>query len=98
MDVTKLFVSQRELRQPGQIPALVEAIRNGDHVTPIRWSEAEDGTLQVDDGHHRIVAYWLSGRRELERHEYALILTDELRPLRTSRRSPPKSESPGAAR
>jgi hypothetical protein len=80
MDVTKLFVSQRKLRRPGQIPALVEAIRNGDHVNPIRLSEAEDGTVQVDDGHHRIVAYWLGGRRELKGHEYTLILTDRLRP------------------
>jgi hypothetical protein len=80
MDITKLFVSQRKLRQPGQVPALVEAIRNGDYIPPVRLSEAEDGTIQVDDGHHRIVAYWLSGRTKLERHEYTLILTDRPRP------------------
>jgi hypothetical protein len=80
MDITKLFVSQRKLRHPGQIPALVEAIRNGAYISPIRLSEAEDGTVRVDDGHHRIVAYWLAGRRELERHEYTLILTDRPRP------------------
>jgi hypothetical protein len=80
MDITNLFVSQRKLRQPGQIPALVEAIRNGDPVPPIRLSEAEDGTVQVDDGHHRIVAYWLSGRTTLKRHEYTLIQSDRPRP------------------
>ena len=80
MDITKLFVSQRKLRQPGQILALVEAIQNGDYIPPIRLSESEDGTVQVDDGHHRIVAYWLGDRTELERHEYTLILTDRPRP------------------
>jgi hypothetical protein len=80
MDITQLFVSQRKLRTPGQVPALVAAIQQGDGIPPIRLSEAEDGTVQVEDGHHRIVAYWLSGRRRLQRHEYTLILTDRPRP------------------
>jgi hypothetical protein len=80
MDITQLFVSQRKLRQPGQIPVLIEAIQQGDPVPPIRLTEAEDGTIQVDDGHHRIVAYWLCGRTRLQRHEYTLFLTDRPRP------------------
>jgi hypothetical protein len=80
MDINKLFVSQRKLRQPGQVPELVQAIQEGDYVPPIRLSEAEDGTVQVDDGHHRIVAYWLSGRAKLERHEYTLIFAGRARP------------------
>ena len=80
MDITELFVSQRKLRHPGQIPALVQAIRDGDYIPPIRLAEDEDGLIQVDDGHHRIVAYWLSGRTKLERYEYTLILTDRQRP------------------
>ncbi|MBN1431097.1 MAG: ParB N-terminal domain-containing protein [Anaerolineae bacterium] len=79
MDIAILYVSQRKLRQVEQIPALIEAIHNGDYIPPIRISEAEDGTLQVDDGHHRAVAYWLSGRRHLERHEYDLVLTERYR-------------------
>jgi hypothetical protein len=79
MDITTLFVSQRKLRQPEQLPALIQAIRDGDYIPPIRLSEAEDGTIQVDDGHHRIVAYWLSGRTCLKQHEY-VILTDRQRP------------------
>ena len=80
MDISKLFVSQRKLREPGQLPALVAAIQKGEYIPPIRLSEAEDGTIQVDDGHHRIVAYWLSGRTKLERYEYTMILTDRARP------------------
>ena len=79
MEITRLFVSQRKLRQPEQIPALVQAIWNGDYINPIQLSEDEEGTIQVDDGHHRIVAYWLSGRTDLERHEYTLIFSDKPR-------------------
>jgi hypothetical protein len=80
MDITHLFVSQRKLRNPGQVPALVEAILQGDCIPPIRLTEAEDGTIQVDDGHHRLVAYWLSGRTHLRRQEYRLIQADRRRP------------------
>jgi hypothetical protein len=80
MDITQLFVSQRKLRRPEQLPALVSAIQQGDPIPPIRLTEAEDGTVQVDDGHHRVVAYWLSGRTKLARHEFRLTLTDRPRP------------------
>lgn len=80
MDITSLFVSQRNLRRPGQLPALVRAIQNGEEIPPIRLSEADDGTVQVDDGHHRAAAYWLSGRMELEEHEYELLFTARPRP------------------
>jgi hypothetical protein len=87
MDVTKLFVSQRKLRQPEQVASLVAAIREYGHVPPIRLSEAEDGTVQFEDGHHRLVAYWLSGRTRLEPHEYVLVLREPVAaPLRTGRR------------
>ncbi len=79
MDISRLFVSQRKLRRANQIPALVTAIRDGDPILPVRLSEAADGTVQVDDGHHRVMAYWLAGRTRLGRHEYTLVLTDRPR-------------------
>jgi hypothetical protein len=80
MDITSLFVSQRKLRNPAQLAALVRAIRDGDPVPRIRLAEAEDGTLQVDDGHHRLVAYRLAGCTWLERHEYVLVQSNRRRP------------------
>jgi hypothetical protein len=76
MDIAMLFVSQRKLRLPGQVPALVRAVRDGEPIPPVRLAEAEDGTVQVDDGHHRAVACWLAGRSKLERHEYVLVQAD----------------------
>ncbi len=80
MDITQLYVSQRNLRRAAQIPSLITAIRNGEYIPPIRLSEAEDGTIQVDDGHHQVVAYWLCGRTYLAPHEYVVTLTDRPRP------------------
>src|SRR5689334_17152927 len=80
MDIVTLFVSQRKLRRPGQVPALVNAIVAGDPIPPVRLAEAEDGTVQVDDGHHRAVAYWLAGRTGLRRHEYVLVQAGLRRP------------------
>jgi len=79
MVIEDLFVSQTKLRRSAQIPGLISAICHGDIIPPIRLSEAPDGTVQVDDGHHRIVAYWLSGRATLEPYEYLLIQTDRPR-------------------
>lgn len=79
MVIEDLFVSQCVLRRAGQIPTLVFAIHRGDRIPPIRLSEADDGTVQIDDGHHRAVAYWLSGRQTLAPGEYLLIQTDSAR-------------------
>jgi hypothetical protein len=80
MDIASLFVSQRKLRRPGQVPALVRAVRDGEPIPPLRLVEAADGTVQVDDGHHRAAAYWLAGRTRLERHEYTLVQAAQPRP------------------
>jgi hypothetical protein len=80
MDITQLYVTQRKLRQPEQVYAIVESIHNGDYIPPILLSETDDGTVQVDDGHHRVLAYWVAGRTELVKNEYILVLTNRLRP------------------
>lgn len=79
MDLTLLFVTQRKLYRSWQIPGLVRAIQNGDYVPPIRLGECEDGTIQVENGHHRAAAYWLSGRAELQTGEYVLFFRDQPR-------------------
>jgi hypothetical protein len=79
MDIATLFVSQRGLKRQEQLPARVEAILQGVLLEPIRLSEAEDGSVQIDDGHHRVVAYWLCGQTRLEPHQYILMLTDKPR-------------------
>lgn len=79
MHIQKLWVTQRQLRNAGQIPAMVEAIRNGKLLPKIELGRAEDGSIQVEDGHHRLTAYWLSGRKELEPQDFILVEKDRYR-------------------
>lgn len=80
MDLSKLFVSQRKLRSPGQLCALIRSIRDGARVPPILVTEDDDGSMQIEDGHHRATAYLLSGRKKLESHEYVLMPRERRRP------------------
>ncbi len=79
MQIKELFVSQRRLRNVGQLDEMVRAVESGDCLPRIEIWRDELGACQVNDGHHRLVAYWLSGRRTLEKSEYLLVETDSSR-------------------
>lgn len=79
MDITRIWVSQKNLRRAGQIPAMVEALLAGEDLPRITLIRCEDGEVQVQDGHHRLAAIWFSGRTNLERHEYLLLEQDQFR-------------------
>lgn len=80
MELSKLFVSQRKLRAPAQVAGLVACVRHGELLPPILLSEDDDGTVQIEDGHHRATAYLLSGRARLAAHEYLVLPRTRLRP------------------
>lgn len=77
MHLASLYVSQRRLRNPAQVPALIEAVLNGDPIPPIALSEDDDGSIQVEDGHHRVTAFWLAGRQNLHPQDYLLLAISE---------------------
>ena len=80
MDVLSIHVCQRKLRNPGQLRGMVEAIASGDYLPPIMIACDEDGSLSLDDGHHRLAAFWLAGFCELRRQDYLLLPKDRYRP------------------
>lgn len=73
----EIYVTQRKLRNVDQLPQMLEAIANGDLLPQVRLAEFENGSIHIEDGHHRCLSYWLSGRETLDEHEYVLILKDE---------------------
>lgn len=79
MQIERIWVSQRNLRRAGQIPAMIETLKNG-WLPPITLIEGEDGEIQLEDGHHRLTAIYLSGRTHLEKWEYVLVQKDQWRP------------------
>ena len=82
MELSRLFVSQRKLRAPEQLRSLVDSIEDeSTSIPPIVLSEDEhDGSIQIEDGHHRATAYALSGRERLQPHEYVLLPRERRRP------------------
>ena len=80
MEIMQIWMSQRNLRRAAQIPAMVQTLKEGGLLPRIVLCRTEDGLVQVEDGHHRLAAIWLSGRTELERHQYLLLEKDRWRP------------------
>jgi hypothetical protein len=76
LEIAKLKITQRKLNRANQLPGLIEAIEHGDYIIPVLIAHPEDGTLIIEDGHHRIVAYWLCGKQFLEKHECILVEKD----------------------
>ena len=79
MKIKELFVSQRKLRNVAQIKEMIRSVESNECLPRIEIWRDEFGACQVNDGHHRLVAYWLSGRRSLEKSEYLIIETDSTR-------------------
>ena len=76
VNIHKLYVCQRKLRNVEQIPLMLDAIADDELLPPVRLAEFEDGTIHIEDGHHRCTSYWLSGKECLDSHEYELIQKD----------------------
>ncbi len=52
----------------------------GYHLPLVTIACCEDGSYQLEDGHHRLVAYWLSGQVVLQSHQYFLVPKDRWKP------------------
>lgn len=76
LPIKGIFITQRKLNRPEQLPEIMASISLGAAVEPITLSKFEDGSIQVDDGHHRLVAYILCGRSSLNDDEYVLLPRD----------------------
>jgi hypothetical protein len=80
VEILEIWMTQRKLRRSQQIPNMVQTVRNGESLLPIILARSSDGSIRVENGHHRIVAIWLSGRRRLSDSDYVLVESDEWRP------------------
>jgi hypothetical protein len=82
MNLYRVHVTQWRLRNPAQVPALIEAIRDNAMIPPVMLAELEDGTVFIHDGHHRSIAFWLAGKTQLEWGDYILLPVDHPRVMR----------------
>ena len=80
MQLGQICVTHWKLRNPAKVTEMVEAILRGDLLPPVQLLELPDGTVRIQDGHHRCLAYWMSGRTRLcwgeyQKREFITILT-----------------------
>ena len=80
MQISEIMMSQRKLRAVEQLSDFISVLNNGGYLTPITLLRCQDDVIQVDDGHHRLCAIWLSGRRILEYGEYLIVESERNRP------------------
>lgn len=80
MQIKQIWVSQRQLRNVNQVVSMQIAIARGELLPPIAIACCEDGAYQIDDGHHRLVAYWLRGQQSLQPHQYLIIHKERWKP------------------
>lgn len=73
MKISNIFTTQRKLRNPEQLLSMMKA----DYLPPVVLAEFDDGTIQIEDGHHRCVVYWLRGKVELDKSEYILVQKEQ---------------------
>ena len=58
---------------------MIQTLNRGESLPPMALSHCSDGAFQLLNGHHRLVAFWLSGRRTLESTHYRLVPEDHAR-------------------
>jgi len=78
--IHEIYVSQRKLRCVSQISDMILELNTGGFLPPIILNLLEDYSIQVQDGHHRLIAMYISGRKELQPYEYILVEKDQWRP------------------
>lgn len=79
--INSIWVSQRSLKRVSQISSMVEGLRNFIVLPPILLGKTTDGLIRVEDGHHRLAAYWIYGRELVYNTEYVLVETDLEKPI-----------------
>lgn len=76
IDIAKLKTTQHKLNRAHRLPELVERIKDGEDLESVQIACLENGDLLIENGHHRVVAAWLAGKRFLRKHEYLLVDKD----------------------
>jgi hypothetical protein len=80
MNILNILVTQRRLKRLEQVDGIVKSIQNNEYIEPIDILQGVDGTLVCEEGHHRLAAYYLAGKEQLEDFEYNLLYAESYRP------------------
>jgi hypothetical protein len=77
--IKDLWATQKNLKRADQIPHLVDLILDDVCLDKIELHLCEDGEIQINNGHHRVIAMALAGKKELPSDCYCLLESDRVR-------------------
>lgn len=81
--IDRLWFTQTRLKRLQQMPDLIAYAHEGglfNRAPLIELHQNEDDEIIINNGHHRVTAVWLSGRRFLFREEFIILYKDAFRP------------------
>lgn len=78
LEIENIWFTQKNLKRYKQISSIVESVINGDYIDPVLLQEDENGDIAIINGHHRIAAYWKSGRKYLRPCECIIVFGNSL--------------------
>lgn len=77
--IKRLWFSQKCLKRADNLTNLFKLLwAETPFSTKIELNLAPDGEYEIKNGHHRVVAIWLTGRTYLENGEYILVDKDKI--------------------
>ncbi len=79
INLGELWMTQKSLKRSDAIPGMIKDLKDV-FFPPIQINRTPDGSLEIHDGHHRAVAYWLSGKRILDLEDYLIVEVETAKP------------------
>jgi hypothetical protein len=78
--IERLLFTQRSLKRYLSLPQLMQLVDDGvPFLEPIELHRNDAGQIVINNGHHRVMAIWLSGRDDLHDNEFILLDMEQCR-------------------
>lgn len=75
--IGEIWLTQKMFKRADSIPHMMETLLDGKELPPVTLNRLPDDSIEVQDGHHRVMAYYLAGFEYLEDSEFILIDKDQ---------------------
>lgn len=80
--IENIYITQKSLKRKHQIEGMIQSLKDGNFLPPIVLIENENGEIQVQDGHHRLMARYLFGQKFLEPQDYIFVRKEFFKPVK----------------
>lgn len=72
IDIRKLWFTQEKLKRISQVDYLISIYNTVGFKTQIELTECDDGEIQIQNGHHRIMTLFKNGKYKLDPEDFII--------------------------